>query len=84
MSVAGWDEEGGLGGGVGVLFVKGMEPSGCRQTDWGNTWHKSQINKHKREKERGRETQKKSVREGGLRNRGGGGRERKRREEIGW
>lgn len=49
MSVAGWDEGGGCG--VGVLFVKGMEPSGCRQTDWGNTWHKSQINKHKREKE---------------------------------
>lgn len=51
-------------GGVGVLFVKGMEPSGCRQTDWGNTWHKSQINKHKREK--GGERHRKRVSEGGV------------------
>lgn len=42
--------EGGVGG--GLVFIKGMEPSGCRQTDWGNTWHNSQINKQESERER--------------------------------
>lgn len=36
-----------LGGGA---FIKGMEHSGCRQTDWGNTWQNSQINKRERER----------------------------------
>lgn len=42
--------------GGSLVFIKGMEPSGCRQTDWGNTWHNSQINKResKREREGGR------------------------------
>lgn len=46
----GW--EGGSVGGGGA-FLKGMEHSGCRQTDWGNTWHKSQINKQVRERGHG-------------------------------
>lgn len=43
MWVGGWECKG------GGTFVKRREDCGFRQTEWGNTWQKSQINKQDRE-----------------------------------
>lgn len=56
----GWEGVSDGGGGVcevgleGGAYFNGREHGGCQQTDWGNTWQKSQLNKRER-RQRGRQ-----------------------------